>query len=90
MSVNKKTENSKSEKLDPHKEVFNPHEEHLDKSEKEAKATFFVYMLVVCVCVGGFLFGYDTGGNYITIYVFAENLICGRLYNSHFWCFGLH
>ncbi|RCH81887.1 myo-inositol transporter [Rhizopus azygosporus] len=61
MSVNKKTENSKSEKLDPHKEVFNPHEEHLDKSEKEAKATFFVYMLVVCVCVGGFLFGYDTG-----------------------------
>ncbi|KAL0090295.1 general substrate transporter [Phycomyces blakesleeanus] len=25
------------------------------------KASFFTYMLVMCVCVGGFLFGYDTG-----------------------------
>ncbi|KAI9259355.1 general substrate transporter [Sporodiniella umbellata] len=29
--------------------------------EREGKATFFVYVLVVCVCIGGFLFGYDTG-----------------------------
>ena len=28
------------------------------------KPTVFVYYLVFCVCIGGFLFGYDTGGNF--------------------------
>ncbi|KAF7721926.1 hypothetical protein EC973_003939, partial [Apophysomyces ossiformis] len=31
------------------------------EEEPEEKATVFVYTLVVCVCIGGFLFGYDTG-----------------------------
>lgn len=32
---------------------------------QEEKGTAFVYYLVFCVCIGGFLFGYDTGGNSI-------------------------
>lgn len=48
--------------LDPNEEIYDSHEENSDESEKEAKASLFVYMLVICVCVGGFLFGYDTGG----------------------------
>jgi SP family myo-inositol transporter-like MFS transporter 13 len=28
------------------------------------KPTYFVYYLVFCVCIGGFLFGYDTGGTF--------------------------
>lgn len=47
---------------DPHEEVFEPHEEISDVSEITGKATPFVYTLVVCICIGGFLFGYDTGG----------------------------
>lgn len=65
-SINKtdsKQEVDNSKKIiDPHDEIFEPHEEISDESELTAKATPFVYMLVMCVCVGGFLFGYDTGG----------------------------
>lgn len=46
---------------DPHDELFEPHEEISDVSETTGKATPFVYTLVVCICIGGFLFGYDTG-----------------------------
>lgn len=48
--------------LDPHDEIFEPHEEVSDESEMTGRASPFVYMLVICVCIGGFLFGYDTGG----------------------------
>jgi SP family myo-inositol transporter-like MFS transporter 13 len=33
----------------------------------EEKGAAFVYYLVFCVCIGGFLFGYDTGGSIINI-----------------------
>ncbi|KAG2214132.1 hypothetical protein INT46_001866 [Mucor plumbeus] len=68
MSLRNTIEKSKSKEecdpkatIDPHEELFEPHEEISDSSEITGKATPFVYMLVMSVCVGGFLAGYDTG-----------------------------
>ncbi|KAI7906785.1 uncharacterized protein BX663DRAFT_548926 [Cokeromyces recurvatus] len=52
---------SNSTILDPNEEIFEPHEENTDLSELTGRASPFVYMLVICVCIGGFLAGYDTG-----------------------------
>ncbi|KAI8374737.1 general substrate transporter [Radiomyces spectabilis] len=38
-----------------------PHEDITLIAEQRREPTLFVYVLVFCVCVGGFLFGYDTG-----------------------------
>lgn len=69
MSLRSNIEKSKTKEecdpktiIDPHEELFEPHEEISDESESTGKATPFVYMLVIAVCVGGFLAGYDTGG----------------------------
>ncbi|KAI8889435.1 general substrate transporter [Backusella circina FSU 941] len=32
-----------------------------EPQKQEKKGTFFIYSLVFCVCISGFLFGYDTG-----------------------------
>ncbi|KAI8877626.1 general substrate transporter [Backusella circina FSU 941] len=52
---------NKTEKPSNSSEIFDAHEEVSDESEFTGKPTLFVYVLVFCVCVGGFLFGYDTG-----------------------------
>ncbi|KAG1083985.1 hypothetical protein G6F42_021981 [Rhizopus arrhizus] len=68
MSLRSNIEKSKTKEecdpktiIDPHEELFEPHEEISEESESTGKATPFVYMLVIAVCVGGFLAGYDTG-----------------------------
>lgn len=48
------------------------------------KPTCFVYYLVFCVCIGGFLFGYDTGGK-----LFQQgskrDKITKSIYYSYIW-----
>lgn len=53
----------------------------------EEKPTVFVYYLVFCVCIGGFLFGYDTGGKDIrnTLYVQSVTKL-NYYYYSHIRC----
>lgn len=49
----------------------------LPVEQEIGQATLFVYVLVFCVCVGGFLFGYDTGGKAWAIIIQGEKK--GRL-----------
>lgn len=51
--------------------------------KEEEKGTAFVYYLVFCVCIGGFLFGYDTGGFYIDITIQFDSFTHKN--NSYIW-----
>lgn len=92
MSLRSNIEKSKTKEecdpktiIDPHEELFEPHEEISDESEHTGKATPFVYMLVIAVCVGGFLAGYDTGGRLLKMCMDVAHVL--RLFYSHFGCF---
>ena len=71
-SESKDHENNNEKTVDSNV-VSNESIHSFDNIEQIGTASLYTYILVTCICVGGFLFGYDTGGKYIfflfTVYI---------------------